>query len=856
MTSTVRAPRRRRELLLATFAALGSSGASALLPATARAQQNCAPSFVNATRAWPPPLDRKIALRARDVSLREALDRIAAAARFRVSYSAEFLPLDRHVCLFVDSISAGDALGELLSGVDVAPVVTSIDQVVIAPSRSVGRTEQDAVQTLERVVVTGSATGNAQRPLTVALDVIDGKKLNERASSTLSSTFDGNVPGLWVWEQGPSTLLARYGSIRGASSFNVSYPKVYIDGIEVANPLLVTEINPAIVDRVEVIRGPQGAALYGADAISGVVNIVTRHEGLQAGADRTVLASGAGLSQTEYADRAVLAQNHSLIWRAGSNMRSGSLGMNLTTLGGYVPEAYSRDLKLNGGFRLVSSMASVTGTARFYGKQAAIGHNPLIRGFAASAPARIGVSGFRAAAGAAAAADSTAMIVRDSLPQSVREYTVGGTTTFLTGGRWTPSVTAGIDGYRLANVPNDLAPVPSSLDSALHDARGGADRGTFRAAFVGQFDLASSESLTITLGAEHSALRETFRGIAVGAGPGSSRRDLVTWRSNSGLVAQGNLSLRDAFYVTGGFRLERNDGFTLSGKTVVLPMVGLAAVRDVGAVTLKARGAYGVGIRPARTSAREMALHDIRQYAFGAALDPERQSGVELGADVFFGRRLGLHVTRFDQLATGLIQPVATPRDSQPKNTGTGSWTKPRLAYVLQNVGEITNRGWELESSFNLGAMSLGGALSTVDSRVRRIARGYTGDLRVGDRMLAVPAKTASFSIGWDQPRWYASVTASRAFDWINYNRLELAKDYATCTSCTAQDLTGAKLRSYWMPYEGVMRMRATLSRDVLRNVGIKLTADNLTNAQRGEPDNITVLPGRTVLLGLSAKIR
>ena len=52
----------------------------------------------------------------------------------------------------------------------------------------------------------------------------------------------------------------------------------------------------------------------------------------------------------------------------------------------------------------------------------------------------------------------------------VHEYTVGGTTTLFTAGRWTPSFVAGIDGYRLANVPNDLAPVSSATDTALHAA--------------------------------------------------------------------------------------------------------------------------------------------------------------------------------------------------------------------------------------------------------------------------------------------------------------------------------------------------------------------------------------------------
>src|SRR6185436_20596996 len=109
-------------------AALLVGATLALAPARARAQQSC--SVVAPPQPWPAPLDRRISLRARDVSLREALDRVAAAARFRVSYSAEFLPLDRRVCVSTDSIVAGDALAELLSGVSVSTVVMAADQVV------------------------------------------------------------------------------------------------------------------------------------------------------------------------------------------------------------------------------------------------------------------------------------------------------------------------------------------------------------------------------------------------------------------------------------------------------------------------------------------------------------------------------------------------------------------------------------------------------------------------------------------------------------------------------------------------------------------------------------------------------
>src|SRR5207244_598715 len=135
----------------------------------------------------------------------------------------------------------------------------------------------------------------------------DRAQLARQSTGALSQTLNGSVPGLWLWDQAPSSLFARYGSLRGASSFQVSYPKVYIDGIEVANPLLLTELSPDAVDRVEVIRGPQGAALYGADAIGGVINIVMRHDNGD-GSAVAQLRSTAGATHSAYATRPVLVQ--------------------------------------------------------------------------------------------------------------------------------------------------------------------------------------------------------------------------------------------------------------------------------------------------------------------------------------------------------------------------------------------------------------------------------------------------------------------------------------------------------------------------------------------------------------------
>jgi iron complex outermembrane recepter protein len=67
--------------------------------------------------------------------------------------------------------------------------------------------------------------GSAHRDVPVALDVVDGRELERQDARTLSSVLNGSVAGVWVWEQAPTSLLARYASIRGASLFGISYPK-------------------------------------------------------------------------------------------------------------------------------------------------------------------------------------------------------------------------------------------------------------------------------------------------------------------------------------------------------------------------------------------------------------------------------------------------------------------------------------------------------------------------------------------------------------------------------------------------------------------------------------------------------
>lgn len=837
-----------------------------------------------ASEHWAPPLDRVVTAHANELSLRDALDRVAATAKLRMSYSADLLPLNREVCLSADKAPVGRVLATLLDGTNIAAVGLGGDQVVLAPRRETAAAAAQPAEPqmssslglLDRVVVTGSASngGAPARELSVGLSVLDGRTLARDNANTLSGALDDYAPGVWAWAQSPSTLVSSYASIRGASSFGLSYPKVYIDGIEVANPLLLSRFNASAIDHIEVIRGPQGSALYGTDAISGVVNIVTKHEGAPAEGGAMSLRSTIGMAQTSsnelrtvgYAGNlpaSTLTQSHSLSIATGTSARSANFHISAGSMGQFIPDGYSRDLMASGSGRVVGTTGSLTGTARLFIERAGTPSSPL-----QTVPAQV--------------------LGDTANPQAVSEYTVGVTGTRLLDNAWTMSLVAGVDGYRLKNVQtSSFTPVQTLLDSALHAAEGGADRATLRASSVYQYNPSSPTHATISFSLEHATLRmaslappvhaidyggsENESGRAANSGSnngganngsssgpgggttgvigatnaGSTTQRVVTWQNSTGLVGQTTVALDDVVFVTGGLRFEHDSRLADVDLVETLPMLGISAVGEKGPFEVKLRTAYGKGIRPPTTAPRMQfwETHDNR-IIYQGALGPERQAGIESGIDLFVRRVLALQVTHFDQRASGLIQLVGIPADTGHRSH--------RLIPVAENVGEISNRGWELQATGNLSRLSVNGTMSFVDSRVQKLATGYSGDLISGDRMLQVPGQTQSLSAAWTTSRWRTSVGVSRALDWINYDQLALARAAANNTS--AADLSGLRLRQYWKHYDGAAHVRAAASRDFRNLFTFEISGENLLNHQTGEPDNITVIPGRTIMTGVQVK--
>ena len=180
-----------------------------------------------------------------------------------------------------------------------------------------GAIAQQAVDALPPIIVTATRSPLEASRAGSALTIIDAAEIEKSGATGIADVLR-DVPGLVI--QGTSALgSASSASLRGSTP---GQTLVLIDGVRVGDPTgtdgAVDLGAIAIVDieRIEVLRGPQ-SALYGSDAMGGVINIITRKG--QKGDRPTVLLEG-GSHGTLHARGIVSGATDSLSYALGVDM--------------------------------------------------------------------------------------------------------------------------------------------------------------------------------------------------------------------------------------------------------------------------------------------------------------------------------------------------------------------------------------------------------------------------------------------------------------------------------------------------------------------------------------------------------
>ena len=127
---------------------------------------------------------------------------------------------------------------------------------------------------VDPVVVTATPVETPAEQLGASVSVVNGEDFQTYHYPTVDEALR-SVPGVEIRRSGAYGKTTSV-TIRGA---NANQVQVLVDGLRVKSPTLgqvdLSDISPDLIERIEVIRGAQ-STIYGADAIGGVVNIITR----------------------------------------------------------------------------------------------------------------------------------------------------------------------------------------------------------------------------------------------------------------------------------------------------------------------------------------------------------------------------------------------------------------------------------------------------------------------------------------------------------------------------------------------------------------------------------------------------
>ena len=151
----------------------------------------------------------------------------------------------------------------------------------------------EAAVELNETIVTGTADATERRALGNAVITIAAPEVMQRgAVATVQELLEGRAPGV-VMEPGSGNVGSGGRiTVRGGTSLTLdNAPLLYVDGVRASNaqatgpvsqffspgPIArINDLDPDDIERVEIIKGPAAATLYGTEASTGVINVITK----------------------------------------------------------------------------------------------------------------------------------------------------------------------------------------------------------------------------------------------------------------------------------------------------------------------------------------------------------------------------------------------------------------------------------------------------------------------------------------------------------------------------------------------------------------------------------------------------
>jgi TonB-dependent starch-binding outer membrane protein SusC len=655
-------------------------------------------------------------------------------------------------------------------------------RVVLSPGEqlSVNLTMRETALALDEVVVTGTAGAARRREVGNSIVQIRMADFVEPAVS-VDAVLQARAPGMTVMENAGRVGAGASIRLRGNVSASMSnQPLIYVDGVRIRSEGLpknappigypgrgpnttysaLNDINPADIERIEIIKGAAATTLYGTEAATGVIQIFTKQG--QPGQTQWTLQVEQGMNvlrpfgpttgiHGERLARPPEGEDHSYMFmepflRTGLRNRyhlgvsGGSTAARYFLSGawsrqdGVLPNDHEEKISVRGNMYL----APLPGLQLNW--NSAYSSNALEQTAAGPDGQGITINASRRERNYLGTRDPSVLsqLLEFENQTAIDHFVTGVTATHMPSRYFSSRVTLGYD--LIQQRASSLRPFGWILapQGVAHETRW--RHAALTAEYVGMLSwkLGDHLSSSLAVGGQSVTMEESSTTAYGERFPGPGRPTVssaamtlgfqdLTRVINAGVFLQETLAYRDRYFLTTGLRIDGNSAFGRNLGMQSYPKLSLSYViseepfwrQSLG--QLKLRAAYG---HAGRAPGAFDAVRTWNPVGWGGQpafrplnlgnpdLGPERTAELEVGFDgSFLHERLSVEFTHYRQKTTDALFSVRQP--------ASGGFLGDQLA----NVGTLENRGVELAVRAGLHrgrewGVEVGSSLATNHSRV------------------------------------------------------------------------------------------------------------------------------------------
>lgn len=130
---------------------------------------------------------------------------------------------------------------------------------------------------IEEIVVTGAlGIKKKQDAVTAASQVVGTKELNAASNPNAVQSLTGKVAGLQITTTNVGVNSSNRIVLRGTRSITSDNQALIVIDNVISSSAVFQQLPPDAIESVNVIKGLQGAALYGSQGVNGVIVVTTK----------------------------------------------------------------------------------------------------------------------------------------------------------------------------------------------------------------------------------------------------------------------------------------------------------------------------------------------------------------------------------------------------------------------------------------------------------------------------------------------------------------------------------------------------------------------------------------------------